>query len=142
MTIMNYDLLIKKVEQLKGYIGELKELVKLPAKDLLADSLKYHTAERLFQLTVDTCVDINIHIIKEKVKKVPDDLQSTFTVLGEAGILDKDFAGKIAPVVGLRNRIVHRYDSLSRQEFVKTLKEEFPDFEKYKSVITDLVKIM
>ena len=85
----------------------------------------------MLQLIVDTCVDINIHLIREKTGKVPDDLQSTFVALGEIGILDMPFALRIAPVVGLRNRIVHRYDTLDRKTFIETLKKEVSDFDKY-----------
>ena len=103
--------------------------------DILQDNFKYHTAERVFQLVVDTIIDINIHIIKEDITAAPDDFQSTFNILADHDILPRDFAEKIAPAVGLRNRVVHRYESLQRKTFIELLKENFSDFEKYLSLI-------
>jgi len=128
---MDIPLVAKKLEQAKEYLAELRELCVKETSEILANSYYFHTSERLLQLIVDTCVDINIHLIREKTGKVPDDLQSTFVALGEAEILDEAFALKIAPVVGLRNRIVHRYDTLDRKTFIETLKKEVADFERY-----------
>ena len=137
---MNPDTLTKKIEQLKEYLVKAKELARETSEEILSDFRHYHAAERLFQLIVDTCVDINVHLIRERVSKAPDDLQSTFIVLGEAGILDKDFAIKLAPVVGLRNRIIHRYDTLNRSEFIEMLKKELTDFDAYHNVVLALAK--
>lgn len=134
-------LIAKKLEELKEYLGELNALAGQEVEDILADHLKYHTLERLFQLTVDTCVDINIHLIREKIGKAPDDLQSTFISLGEGGLLPLEFATKMAPVVGLRNRIVHRYDTLDRKEFIELVKKNSTDFGKYLNAIVTLVKV-
>src|SRR3989338_2787067 len=128
---MNISLLAKKIELAKGYLAELKALCEKSTEEILTNSYYFHTAERLLQLIVDTCVDINIYLIREKTGKAPDDLQSTFVALGEIGILDMPFALRIAPVVGLRNRIVHRYDTLDRKTFIETLKKEVSDFDKY-----------
>lgn len=136
---MDQVLLTKKLELLKGYLAELKALCLVPDQEILDDSLKYHTAERLLQLVTDTAVDINIHLIRESGGPAPDDLQSTFLTLGQKGILPVDLAEKMAPVVGLRNRIVHRYDTLSRADFVGLLKKNLTDFERYLEVVIELV---
>ena len=78
-----------------------------------------------------TRTNINIYLIKEKKLNVPDDLQSTFRTLADNDILPKDFADQIAPVVGMRNLLVHRYEKLDRDVFVRKLKKNFPDFKKY-----------
>ncbi len=132
---MDNNLLIKKLEQFKEYHDKIKRLIVEETDVLSRDELKYHTLERLFQLLVDCCVDINIHLLKEKTGKVPDDLQSTFIELGNAKILDETLARKMAPVVGLRNRIVHRYDTLNKKDFIDLLKSDMDDFDQYFAII-------
>ncbi|MEK7200981.1 MAG: DUF86 domain-containing protein [Patescibacteria group bacterium] len=139
MTI-DYILLSKKIELLKGYIAELKDIVVFEETEILKDSLKYHSIERLFQLSVDTMIDINIHLIRELGNKAPDDLTSTFVALAEIGILEEEFAEKIKRVAGLRNMIVHRYEKLDKPIFIKDLKTNFSDFEKYLNIVITLVK--
>ena len=99
---------LQKIEEIYKNFDEVKPILKFSDAEILKDPLKYHTLERLFQLIVDLMLDINYHFIKELDFKISDDLQGTFYILGENKILPEDFAKKIAPVVGLRNRIVHR----------------------------------
>ncbi len=130
--MFNKELIEKKMGQIIEYLEEFDPIVKdMSEEEIRKDYFKYHTAERLVQLIVDTMIDINIHFIKEKNLIIPDDLQSTFRTLAENKILPLDFADKIAPVVGLRNRVVHRYDSLNKKFFIEELKKNYGDFRKY-----------
>lgn len=134
------ELIEKKIDQIVEYMEELNPIVtKMSDEEIRKDYFKYHTAERLLQLIVDTILDINIHFIKENKLIVPDDLQSTFVTLAENNLLPKDFAAKIAPVVGLRNRIVHKYDSLDKKTFIEKLKKNFNDFKEYVICIKKLI---
>ena len=130
----------KKLEQISGYLKEIKNLLESSDKEILVDSGKLHIAERLLQLTVDTMIDINQHLIGELNLKVSDDLQGTFYILGENKILPDDFTQKIAPVVGLRNRIVHRYEELDKELFIRTFRKDFSDFEEYLKLINQYLE--
>jgi len=85
-------------------------------------------------------IDINQHFIRELDFKISEDFQGTFYILGKKGILPNGFAKKIAPVVGLRNRIVHRYDTLNKELFIKTFRKNYSDFEKYIKLINQYLE--
>ena len=53
-----------------------------------------------------------------------------------------EFAEKIAPVVGLRNRIVHRYEKVDNKRFIRDFKNNKGDFEKYIKFIDDYLEKM
>lgn len=132
---------LKKLNQLKDYIDELKDLLdKNSNKAILSNSGKMHIAERLLQLISDIMVDINQHFIKELNLKMVEDFQSTFYTLGDNNILQKKFAIKIAPVVGIRNRLVHRYEELDKKIFVEKLRDNYKDFYKYIKLINKYIK--
>lgn len=133
-------LVLQKFQEILENLDEMREVFKFSDKEILKDSLKYHTAERLLQLIVDLMLDINYHFIKELNLKVSEDLQGTFYILGENKILPNKFAQKIAPVVGLRNRIVHRYETLDKILFIKTFRKNFSDLEKYIKLIEQYLK--
>ena len=135
--MLNKDLIAKKLALIDEYIGELEPLVAHGEQELRKDKLKYHTAERMFQLIVDAMIDINTHIIRQQMLGTPDDLQSTFTLLGDTGVLPKEFAGKIAPMVGLRNAVVHRYETISKERFLHELVHNFSDFKTYAIAIAE-----
>lgn len=129
-----------KLEYIKQYYRELEgALEKYPIKDYIKDTFQLHAYERIFQLIVDEMLDINTHIIAKKDLEKPRDYQGTFAILGRAEILPDDFAFKIAPVVGLRNIIVHRYEhryeKLNPELFLKYIYKEREDFLKYMKLI-------
>lgn len=125
----------KKLEELTGYLKEIDDLFKLSDKKILNESGKLHIAERLLQLAVDTMIDINQHFIKELELEISEDFQGTFYELGANKIIPLEFAKRIAPAVGLRNRVVHRYESLDKQLFISTFRKNRDDFKKYAKFI-------
>lgn len=128
--------IFQKIKDILSYLKEAEPLFKFSDEEILGDSYKFHTAERILQLIVDATIDINQHFIRELDLKSVDDLQGTFYVLGENKIIPQDFAQKLAPAVGLRNRIVHRYEELDKELFIKTFRKDYLDFKAYISFIS------
>lgn len=135
--MLDKELITRKLSRINQYIAELEPLIRLGEQTIARDSIKCHAAERLFQLVVDTMIDINTHIIRGRAIPPPDDLQSTFTTLGDTDILPKHFAKKLAPIVGLRNAVVHRYETVSVERFLHELMRDFNDFKTYATAIAE-----
>ncbi len=127
----NETFVSEKLAEIMKYQEELKQHLEFSNQEILGDTGKMHIAERIFQLIVDLMLDINSHFIKELNLEIADDFQGTFYILGKHNILDTDFAQKIAPVVGTRNRIVHGYEKLDKERFVRELRQNYKDFDKY-----------
>lgn len=131
----------QKLQAMREHIMELNNLLKeVSDKEFFADSGKLHIAERLVQLIVDGMIDINQHFIRELKLKISDDLQGTFMIMGENNILPGEFAEKIAPVVGVRNILVHQYEKLDKKMFLRNLRKHFSDFKKYQQYIGSYLK--
>lgn len=130
-------LVVEKLNRIVGYLDEAKKILEVPSEAIRSDIEKLRALERVFQLIVDEILDINQHFIKELNLKISDDLEGTFHILGENNILPDDFALKIAPVVGLRNRLVHRYEEIDNKLFVETFQKERSDFEQYIQYISE-----
>lgn len=120
-----------KLSYVQRYYQELLEVLKRPDEDILSDFIVLRAVERLVQLIVDEMVDLNKYLIRTLFLKLPEDTQSTFYVLEEGGILDREFARKIAPVVGLRNRLVHRYEKVDSSIMLSHLRKNHQDFKRY-----------
>lgn len=134
--MINRNFVRDKLEYVKQYYRELEQaLDKFPIKNVNKDVFYLRAYERIFQLIVDEIVDINEHIIKNMDLRRARDYQGTFNILGEAEILPSDFAEKMAPVVGLRNIIVHRYEEFDPELFLRQIEKEREDFLKYMRLI-------
>ncbi|MEK7208814.1 MAG: HepT-like ribonuclease domain-containing protein [Patescibacteria group bacterium] len=131
-------LLIKsKINEIKNSLDQLLPLLKKEAREIIDDYLVLHTVERLFQLIVDTAIDINTHIINQNNLSVPNDYQGTFTVLAENKIFPMEFALKISPSVGLRNLIVHKYGKVDIKKMVDDIRSEIGDYIEYIKLISE-----
>ena len=130
----------KKLENIKIYSQELEQVFVASETEIKRDFLKYRTLERLLQLLVDEMIDVNNHFIKRLDLKMPDDFQSTFLILANNNILPEDFADRLAPVVGLRNRLVHRYEEVNLNVFLEALKSQKDDFRNYVKHIEDFLQ--
>lgn len=129
-----------KLAEIRRYLDEISPFLKQETSLLTQDYQKYRVLERNFQLIVDTMLSINAHIIAQLGIMPSDDYQSTFTILGQQKIIPIDLAIKIAPIVGLRNKIVHQYGEIDLKKFIDDLKSGNHQFNKYIDGITKLIE--
>ena len=129
--MIDKQLIQQKTADIKGYLDELSPLLKEGVRRIIDDNLKLRAVERLFQLIVDTAIDINTHIITRSGFSVPDDYYSTFTELGKNKVLGMYFAQKIAGSVGLRNVLVHKYGEIDLKRMIDDIKNNISDYIEY-----------
>lgn len=138
--MLDKNFINKKISLIKDYLQELEGIIGLDQKEIIGDVKNLRMLERDLQLIVDEILDINLHFIKELELKSPADFQSTFEILAGAKVIPKEFATKIAPVVGLRNKIVHRYEEIDNKRLVEQVQKEYQDFVDYIKYINDYLK--
>ncbi len=138
--MINKELIKNKMADIQGYFNELDPILKNETREIIENNLKLRTVERLFQLIVDTAIDINTHIIAESDFNVPDDYQGTFIVLAENKILPMDFALKISPSVGLRNLVIHKYGRVDTKKMVDDIKNEINQYLEYLKYINKFLR--
>lgn len=136
MTISK-QLVLEKITLSKEHLIEAREILySMTDKEILKSKPYLHTLERYLQLIVDAVLDINNHLIKELDLEPAKDLKSTFNILADNQVLDKDFAQKISNVVGLRNLIVHQYEKVDNNKFLNDFRKHNSDFDEYFRQIT------
>lgn len=132
--MIDKDFIKSKIFFIKSYYEELEHILSFSDTEIKKDIVKLRAIERIIQLIVDEIIDINTHFIRYGSLKIPESFQSSFLVLAENNILPESFAKKIAPVVGLRNRLVHRYEKIDLDlllSLVRKNKEDFTEYLKY-----------
>jgi len=130
---INKLLILEKLSKLVDYIKELDPILAADAGHFLVKEnyRDLRALERDFQLIVDGMIEINSHFIKQLNLSIPDDYTNTFISLGQNKILPLDFSIKLARVVGLRNKIVHKYDIIDQAKFIDDLKNNGKQFKEY-----------
>ncbi|OHA25962.1 MAG: hypothetical protein A3C06_01925 [Candidatus Taylorbacteria bacterium RIFCSPHIGHO2_02_FULL_46_13] len=125
----------KKISLLKGYASNLADFLAKCRGDKKPDDAVFLSIERLFQLMVDEAVDINAMILEQEHKPFPDTNQGTFETLADIGIISKGLRAKIAGSVGLRNRLVHRYETVQKKVLVEEAVKYLAAYKEYLVVI-------
>jgi uncharacterized protein YutE (UPF0331/DUF86 family) len=120
-----------KLSYIQTYYQELEGVLGYSDQEIKLDILMLRALERIIQLIVDEITDINNHIIRYAQLRVPEDFQSAFFILAENKILPEEFARRIAPVVGLRNRLIHRYEKVDVEILLNTIRRNKEDFKEY-----------
>lgn len=133
--MIDKTLITTKLNDVKTYLKEVEPILTLPSHGIVKDYLKLRTLERDFQLIVDTMIEINTHIISRLQLTVGDDYQSTFEILGENKVIPMEFALRIAPVVGLRNKVVHKYGRVDKKQMIEELKAGSKDFRAFIKIV-------
>lgn len=124
MTPLDAAVIRRKLRRIRENISVLAAAIEgLDNAAYTADAIRRRAVERLLQETVDAAVDVNNHLLRGLQRRPAQDYFASFIDVGRAGIIDDRLAAALAPVAGLRNRIVHEYEDLDDQRVLEAARE-------------------
>jgi len=132
------EIFISKLNYLKNYYEELKSFELLNFHQYIQDKIKRRAIERLLQLIVEVSCDINSFILS-KNGITAESYYESFVKMGEAGIIEKDMALKLARTTGLRNRIIHEYGEYKDEVVYKNISIFVEFYGKYLKILASKV---
>ena len=133
MSPVEKEILRRKLALIIENLRALEPIGNMTSDEYLGDFYKRKATERLLQELIEAAVDINTHIIVQTGNTVPDDYYESFILVGNLNIIPARLSEKLAPSAGLRNRLVHEYDSLDHAvvlDAVRTAEELYPEYVK------------
>lgn len=135
--MVQVEVLQKRIAKLKEYIGLLQRLKKYGRDKFKKDPFIHGNAERYLQLAIQCMLDIGNHIISDQNLGEVNEYRDVFIIMGENGILPKDFANRISSMAGFRNILVHEYLELNLDQVYENLQENLDDFKKFMVYLKD-----
>jgi len=136
-------LITPKLSKLGQYQIYLKELQANAIKDFASDFKISGAAERYLQVSIKCIIDIGNEIISSLQLQRPERYRDIPYILAESKIIPKNFAEKIASMIGFRNLLVHDYAAINLKlvyEFLQTKLPDFENFTKYNAKWLEKVK--
>ena len=133
MSPLDKEIVRRKLAVVIENIRALDLIKRMTKEEYIADLYKRKATERLLQELIEAAIDINTHIIVQTGNPVPDDYYDSFIKTGELKAISPDLAEKLAPSAGLRNRLVHEYDTLDHtmvRRAVRMAEELYPVYVK------------
>ena len=92
-----------------------------PVSDFLESRLDQLVVERLLERMIGRMIDVNYHLLTAAGEPPPPDYHASFLKLAEVGVVDAEFARRIARCAGLRNRLVHEYEEIDPRKVFESL---------------------
>ena len=123
----------RKIKLIQEDLSELDHLAHYSFDEISKDRIKFLAVERLLEKIIMRAIDINQHMIAElgKGDEQVRGYEDTFYILSQFGIYGEEFAKKIAPSAGLRNRLVLEYNNTRQDIIYKSVSEAIEQYVKY-----------
>ena len=128
-------LIHRKIALIAKDLQGLRPIAALSQKEYLK-KIEYEVlAERYLERIITRMIDINYHFIVETGNPPPKDYFTSFIELGKLKVLPLEFAQNLAQYAGLRNRLVHEYNTLDEKKVYQALKRAIKDIPRYLNYI-------
>lgn len=98
-----------RVARAVAWIDDAERTLSLPLDELAADVRARDLALFYLFLAIQECIDLAAHWVVDAGWMAPDDAGSTFDVLADNGVFDRQTADALRKAADLRNRIAHGY---------------------------------
>lgn len=129
--MIDRELVTRKLVLIAEDLPATEELARQERKAYLASPTSEVLAERYLERIIGRMIDVNYHLLTESGQPPPRDYFQSFVELGRLGVLEPDFARRIAACAGLRNRLVHEYDALDPEKVHQALQAAVIDLPEY-----------
>ena len=112
MSPIDAAIVRRKLQRIAASLDGLRPIARLSLEEYRARFYERKATERLLQEAIEAALDVNAHLIAELGGEVPEEYYGGFLKVGQLGVLLADLAGALAPSAGLRNRLVHEYETI------------------------------
>ena len=129
--MVDKDKLANHLQQLNNYISELESLKNLSKEDYLSDNRNIFTLRYLFQVSIETCINMGSHIVSRNNLGIPGEYADVFRILNSKGIISKNLELSLIQMVRFRNRLVHLYWEIDDELIYDYLRDYLKDFYLY-----------
>lgn len=138
--MIDQKLIYRKINLIGKDLQALKPISQLSEKEYFKKKEYEILTERYLERIITRVIDINYHLIVETGNPPPKDYFNSFIELGKMRILPYDFSQKMARYAGLRNRLVHEYNSLDEKKVYQAAKSLVEDLPQYFGLIENFIR--
>lgn len=132
-------LIIRKINLISKDLKALKPISRLGQEKYLKSPIWEVQTERYLERIIGRIIDINYHLIVETDNPPPSNYFQSFVELGKLKILPLKFSQQLAPLAGLRNRLVHEYNALDEKKIYQATIKAMKQIPKYLRIIDKFI---
>lgn len=118
----------------------LKSYRQMSYREFVSNFEHFKTAERCFEVAIQACIDVAVHLIGLFDFRKPDRYESVFMILAEERIFPEAFARNLMKMVGFRNILVHEYLRIRLDIVHKAIQEDLSDLERFEEYVLEFLE--
>lgn len=100
------------LETIEERLLRLTALSSTPLGVYVTDTAIQDRTERNFEVVIQACIDLGLHVLADVPAPVPETNRAVFTALEQKAIVDADLARRLETMAGFRNILAHGYTVL------------------------------
>lgn len=118
----------EKIKTLSKWIKQLEKIIPDNFQKYSSDYVISAASERLAEKIIEEMIIISNIILKEKgiIKR-----EKSFESLNDLDIINKNLSERLEKMKGMRNLMIHSYDSFDEEVFYESLNELLIDSKKF-----------
>jgi uncharacterized protein YutE (UPF0331/DUF86 family) len=125
----------KKIAKIKKYIKILEELKADCKEKFLSDEIYQGALLHYLYLVSDSSISLAQMVLKYNKVNVAQSYYEAIDMLGEEGIISKEFAYDFAKIASLRNFLAHDYEQIDYLIICDEILNKLDDIKKYLNFI-------
>lgn len=134
------EAILPRIDGIRKNLKKLETLAKFPLEEF-SDGDAFDLAQHHLRLALEGVFHISSHILSRLPGGRAVEYREIALKMGESGICPKDFAkGKLVPMAGMRNILVHHYSDIEPQRLHNIIKNHRVDIERFLSHIKSLIE--
>jgi len=135
--MFNKEIVFQRANICESALKKLTKLQKLPETIFLTDAQNIALAEHYLRISIDSLVDLAIHIIAVKGLGRPGSSKDIVNYLTQAGVIPQEFVKPTLKLIKLRDRLIHLYWEVESPEIYDIVQKELDNIYK---LLTYLLK--
>lgn len=132
--------IIQKKGRIREYLSLIAGLEADCREKFLFDPIYRGALLHYLYLMADSCVSLAEMVIRYKDLRPPQSYHEAFDILGEAKILDLEFAYSFAKMAGFRNFLAHDYEIVDAQIICNEILPQLHEVKEYLQQIENLIQ--
>lgn len=132
--MIDRDRLLAKLDELDGYLGELRSIAPERFEEYLSVEKK-RACERLVQVLTEAVIDVCALLVAGLRLGLPGEEDDLFEKLARGGVISQPMVSTLKRMKGLRNLLVHEYGRINDEIVFDTVRRRLGDFDAFKREI-------
>ncbi|OGG12160.1 hypothetical protein A3J20_02390 [Candidatus Gottesmanbacteria bacterium RIFCSPLOWO2_02_FULL_42_29] len=136
---INKTILAKKLDFLNENLAKIENMDF--AEDEFVGQADIHDLLTFrLQQSVETCIDVAVHVIAELNLPRKETAKDAFLLLGEQNIISRDLSLRMGRAADFRNRVVHGYNDFDFRLLFRDYHDDVNDLRIFGSQILDFLE--